>query len=103
MPVTPSKFESHDSAVVQWVGETATGVGIQLNEWPDKTVMTSGTGNVEIEGSMDGLNWGTLNDHAGVGLTALIPDTPRVILENTIYVRPVAAGGPLTITITANK
>lgn len=92
---------------VQWVFSGAdTGVAVQADEWPDKTVSVVGTWNgatVVIEQSEDNVTFLTSVDPQGNNISKTA-DAMETILDNTKYIRPrVSAGTPtsLTITITA--
>lgn len=61
--------------------------------WQDKCVQVVGTfTSVTIQGSNDGLNWGTLSDAQGVDLAITVANEVRTILENPLYIRPVSVG-----------
>lgn len=107
MPVTPSIYNSTDNAVVQWVGETGTGIGAPCSEWEHKTVQVTGPGaTVAIEGSSDGLVWVPLNDAHLAAKTpiSLVVGTNNIarIAENPIFIRPVVSGATATVTLTCN-
>lgn len=103
MPVTPSVFDSQDNVIIQWVGETGNGVGVQANQWPDKTIQATGTGTVTLEGSPDNINWVALKDSAGVAISlAAASFAISIVGPNPVFIRPVNAVGTATITITGN-
>lgn len=93
----------NNTVVVVWEDETATGDPVRVPEFPDRTVMAHGSGTIAVEGSMDGTNWAQLRDHDGVAISALAVNDPRIILENTRYMRVVVTGGTATVTIVGNK
>lgn len=101
---TPTLFNDQDYAVAQWVGETGTGGAANMGRWPRKTVQRlGGTGTVTVEGSMDGVNWIPLSDHAGTPISlATATNEANVILENTIFIRVVNAAGTATVVILGN-
>lgn len=78
------------------VTENDTGLGALMAEWPDRTVQVVGdftsSGAITMEGSNDGTNWGTLNDFEGDALV-ITSAAPRLIAENTAYIRPRATAG----------
>lgn len=85
-------------ALAVWTGitEADSGSAVDLSAYPDKTVQVVGdfttSGAITIQGSMDNTNWGTLHDPQGT--TLVITDTtPRLISENTKYIRPTATAG----------
>ena len=73
----------------------------------DRTVQVGGTfgatGNVVVEGSLNGTEWHTLRDTFGDPLSFSAPGL-RAVLENVVYVRPrVTAGdGTTAINVTLN-
>lgn len=89
----------HDGVgVVTWSGitEADDGAGVKMARFPDRTVQVVGdfttAGAITIQGSNDGSTWGTLHDPTGADL--LITDsTPRLIVENPLYIRPLATAG----------
>jgi hypothetical protein len=84
--------------VITWEGitEADDGAAVQVARYPDKSVQVVGdftsSGAITIEGSNDGTNWGTLHDHVGAELV-ITDDTPKLIAENTLYIRPRASAG----------
>ena len=79
------------------------GSPIQLPAWADCSIQFVGTfgagGNVVIEGSNDGINYGTLNDPYGVSLN-MTNNTPRQITERCQFLRPRVTGGDGTTSLT---
>lgn len=74
--------------------------------WQDKCVQVTGTfTSVTIQGSNDGLNWGTLSDAQGVDLVITVANEVRTILENPLYMRPasVGAGAGCTVIIAGSQ
>ena len=106
MPVTPTKFDTQDEVVLQWVGETGTGVAVRCNQWPDKSIQATGTGTVTLFGSPDGTNFVALKNTLGTPVAISLDATTNaidVIRENPIFIRPVVTTGTATVTITGNK
>jgi hypothetical protein len=70
---------------------------------------TFGGATVTLQGSNDGTNWFTLNDPLGNDLAWLSSTATtglRQIAENTLYLRPITAGGTGTsvvITVLASS
>lgn len=82
-------------ATLTWEGlvSTDTGTPAKISDYPDRTVQAVGTfggGSITIKGSNDGTTWSTLHDNLGVTLV-LTDSAPRLIAENTDYIRPEAA------------
>ena len=69
------------------------GDAVQISRWQDRTVQCNGTfTSITIQGSNDGANWGTLSDPQGVDLVITVVSEIRGILENPLFIRPVAVG-----------
>ena len=93
-----ASFENLNGGIVgQWSGllngDTANPIQVPL--YADKSVSvegTFGTATVNIRGSIDGVNYYTLNDPQGNALT-FASGTKRIeaILENVAYIQPVIA------------
>jgi len=84
--------------IFTWEGITENDTGLPANtaRFPDKSVQVVGdfttSGAITMEGSNDNVNWGILHDHTGA--TLVITDSiPRLIAENTLYIRPRATAG----------
>lgn len=83
---------------IVWSGitENDDGEAVSRPSYPDKTVQGAGdfgaNGAITMEGSPDGTNWGTLRDHAGTDII-ITDETPRLIAENTLWIRPRATAG----------
>jgi hypothetical protein len=106
MPQIPSFSDRGDLAIAQWVGETGTGVGVNMAAWPDKSIIASGTGTVTVQGSADGTNWFPLRNATGSpAAVSLVLGTNNVdtILDNTPLIRVINTAGTATITITGVK
>lgn len=86
---------------VQWTGlaNAQTGGSASVARWADRTIQASGTfgagGAVAVQGSMDGSTWGAVHDPSGVAIV-LTDGVPRLISENTMYIRPVVTGDGTT-------
>lgn len=79
---------------------TENGDSISIARWSDKTVhIVSGTGTGSIQGSNDGSTWAALHDSQGNPLSAMAVGTITLIAENPRYIRAVAAGGTLVVSI----
>lgn len=69
----------------------------------DRTVQVTGvfgtSGNLDIEGSLDGINWFVLNDPLGVALHFTVAGI-KLIAEQVIQVRPRATAGDATTALT---
>lgn len=76
-------------------GDTGTPMG--ENRLPDKTVHCV-SGAATIQGSNDGVNYVTINDIAGNPLTLSAGDM-KVILENPLYLRPLASANGTKVVI----
>lgn len=64
-----------------------------IPRWQDKTVQCTGTfTSITIQGSNDGINYGTLSDAQGVDLVITVANEVRTILENPLYIRPASVG-----------
>lgn len=64
-----------------------------ISRWQDKTVQCTGTfTSITIQGSNDGVNYGTLSDAQGVDLAITVANEVRTILENPLFIRPVSVG-----------
>ncbi|WP_457301569.1 hypothetical protein [Phyllobacterium sp. P5_D12] len=109
MPVTPQVWDSQDTITVTWTAETGNGLAANVSEYPDKTVQRlAGTGTVTLEGSMDGTNWIGLKDASTAAPNTAISlatgtNTAAVVLEHTIFVRAVVAGGTATVMLVGTK
>lgn len=69
------------------------GNSVTNQRWQDKCVQCTGTfTSITIQGSNDGLNWGTLSDAQGVDLVITVANEVRTILENPLYIRPASVG-----------
>lgn len=87
-----------DSALlVVWtpVTEADSCAAVSLPEYGDKSIQvvgTFGSASVAVQGSNDGTNFEALNDPSStaIGITAA---GIKAVLENTVYVKPVASGG----------
>lgn len=79
------------------------GAPAQLPSWADCSFQVVGSfgagGNVVIEGSNDGINYGTLNDPFGVALN-FTSQAPRQATERCQYVRPRVTAGDATTSLT---
>lgn len=106
MPVTPTVYDDQDKLVLQWVGETSTGVKGDMSRWnQDVTIQATGTGTVTFQGSNDGTNFVALNADLVVPLAALSlaagSNAIGKVFEKPIWIRPVVAGGTATVTLIA--
>lgn len=111
LPVT-YRINEYGVMVAQWLSLTEADQGAPIggSDFPDKTVQVAGdfatAGAMTIEGSMDGVTYGTMNDHLGNALV-ITDSVPRTIGENPLFIRPRATAGSgnveLTITITGVK
>lgn len=73
----------------------------QSPRYADKSVQVVGpVTNLPIEGSNDGTNWAALHDNLGAALIFTAAGI-KVVLENTIHIRPGAltSGGAVTVII----
>lgn len=101
---TPTLTIDKNFARARWASETATGASIDLSQFPHgRTVQRfGGTGTVTLEGSLDGINWfalsNTANPTAAISL-ATGTNTISGVLESPRFLRPVVAGGTVTIDI----
>lgn len=76
-------------------GDAATAI-----RWQDKCVQVNGTfTSVTIQGSNDGVNWGTLSDAQGVDLVITVVGEVRTILENPLFIRPTSVGAGAGCTV----
>jgi len=89
-----------------WTGllNTDTGDLFQFPDWADRCIQVFGTfgagGTILIEGSNDGVNWGTLNDTNGVALS-LTAASLRQMSEAPLFIRPRVSAGDGTTSLTA--
>lgn len=86
--------------LVVWTPVTNADVcqSLKLPKHSDKSVHVSGTPNsasVAIQGSNILLEttYGSLNDLTGTVIAITVADTIKGVLENTLYVKPLASGG----------
>lgn len=107
MAVKPATVETNNFGVVvvTWtdVDSGDTGQPVLLAQYSDKTVQLIGTStDVAIEGSNDGTNWAELSDPAGNPILLATSGQIETILQNPLYVRPIAANGAdLTVILVA--
>jgi len=94
--VTPTFLDQGEIAIATWIGETGNGGAVAMARWADKTIQSTGTGTVTVEGSSDGTNWDTCTTTPAV-VTAN-SDT-ALVNENPLLLRVVCAGGTQTVTI----
>lgn len=100
MATIPATFDKRPDGVVVvlWpaVTEADTGAAVDMARHPDRTVQVTGDftagGAITMEGSNDGVTYGTLHDPSGSDLV-LTDSTPKVIAENPLYIRPRATAG----------
>lgn len=96
------------TALWETMGDADTGTVIAFNEFLDRSVQVTGTFNgvtVTIQGSNDGVNFATLKDYEGNGLTFTAAGL-RPIAEGVRYLRPITSGGSSTdvdVTLFAKK
>lgn len=97
--IAASQVVMADGVVVTtWasVTEADTGRAVGMARFPDRTVQVTGdfttSGAITLEGSNDNVTFGTLNDHNGDALV-ITDSVPRLIAENTLYIRPRATAG----------
>jgi len=68
------------------------GTPVELPEWADICVQvvanTAGSATLAIEGSNDGVTWGTLFNAQGVALSFTATAAPKQVVERPRYVRP---------------
>lgn len=79
-----------------------TGAAVQLSGFFDVTVQITGTfggATCTIQGSMDNINWATLNDKQGIALGLTAAGMKRV-QEFPLYIRPSVASGDGTTLLT---
>lgn len=112
MAVKSATYELRDDSVVviTWsgLGNGDTGAPATIGRYEGKTVQVTGTfgsgGNVDIEGSNDNSNWGTLTDESG-NTSAFTDETPKFIQQSPLYMRPNVSAGDsntdLTVTLVA--
>jgi hypothetical protein len=108
----PNGFAKIAQAV--WTGLTQAssdvGDGVEL-PGSDRTVQLSGTlgtgGQVPIEGSNDGTNWGAVHDAAGDAIVLNAANEVAQIVEAPRYIRPGTTGGDgttdLTVTLISRR
>lgn len=96
---TYSKPNGDDtSKLVLWSGLSVGDVGdpVQLNMFRDRYVQVTGVfglaGGVDIEGSLDGVNWFVLNRDQSAALSFTSSGLAHM-LENPIFIRPEVTGG----------
>jgi hypothetical protein len=72
------------------------GDAIALAAYSDRAVQVAGTfgvgGNINVEGTIDGVNWGVLNDPQGVAL-AFTTAGIEAISELVVQIRPNCSAG----------
>lgn len=101
---TPTLTIDKNFARARWSGETGTGASIDLSQFPHgRTVQRfGGTGTLTVQGSNDGINWVDLNNTANpTAAISLATGTNAIsgILESPRFLRPVNAGGTVTVDI----
>lgn len=88
MPVTPTSYVEHDTAVATWTGET----GVSLPYWSSRfianCIQVIGTGTLSVTGSNDNTTYYPLHDalNANTVLTGITAGLHE-ILENPIWIR----------------
>lgn len=91
--------------IAQWENMTSGDVGdaIGFSQYTDKSVQVFGTfganGALSLEGSNNGTDWAVLTDPQGNNLNITSPKIEMVI-EATLYVRPVVTSGDGTTDLT---
>lgn len=93
--------------LVTWasVTETDTFGAVALPEYSDKSVHVSGTfdsASIAIQGSNDGTNYCSLFDPSSTVIAITAATALKAILENTVYVKPLASGGGATQSVTVS-
>ena len=83
-------------AITTWtLGNADTGVQVSMSDMGDRSVQVEGTfggATVTVQGSNDNVNWETLRDPGTIVLTYTVAGLKQV-LEMTIYIRVISAGG----------
>jgi hypothetical protein len=96
---------NNGAVTVEWADltENDTATGVDISQYPDRTVGVIGdfgSGQVDIEGSMDNSTWVTLTDNQGIDLS-FTTDGIRFIQENPFYIRPnFSSGSAASVTVT---
>jgi hypothetical protein len=97
---TTTTSEEQRTLVVRWNGlaNGDDGVAVPFGYSPERTIQVFGTfggGTLSLEGSLEPsspANWVVLTDPQGNPI-ALTSDSIETVMENTMWVRPVLAGG----------
>lgn len=84
------------------VNADTNGDAAQLSRWPHKSVQVEGgfgsAGGITIQGSNDGTNYHTLQDHLGNDLI-FTADGLATVAENTLYIRPTKSGADAALDV----
>lgn len=102
MPQAPvENLTTHDYKVAQWVGETGTSLKSAFHPYEDLMVQAFGTGTVNLQGSVDGVNFVNLKDRFTGAAIALDATTGAIahVLEAPSYLRCVVTTGTATVTV----
>ena len=99
VPVSRQAVEANFSNYITYTWQLANGDDGQsqlCSPTGDRTVQVSGTfgvgGSVQIEGSLDGVNWAPLTDPQGNTL-AFNAAKLETVMELAVYIRPVVTAG----------
>lgn len=100
--ITPT--QTNKACVAAWplMANTDVGAALDQSQYTDKGIQVFGTfgtnGNLQLQGSNDGVNWAPLSDPQGNVLNITAPAI-RFVAEATRYIRPAVTAGDGTTSI----
>lgn len=103
---TPTSEGNYKAVISTWgpmaAGDVATPVN--LREYSDRSIQVSGTfggATIAIQGSIDGVEWGTLGNAQGDPLS-FTSGRIEAVAELVAFIKPVITGGDGTTAITVS-
>lgn len=107
--VLPDRIDLDGVVIGSWSGllNTDDGAPVELAAFADKSVQITGTlgvgGSIQLEGSMNGTDWGLLTDPQGNNIVkTALTNSIETITELVRYVRPRVTAGDGTTNFTVH-
>lgn len=101
--ITPTKTSK--ACVATWanLANGIDGAPLDQSQYTDKSVQVTGNfganGNLQLQGSNDGVNWNVLTDPQGAALN-ISAGAIKFVAEATRYIKPVVTSGDGTTALT---